>query len=91
MEYLTGNLSDKARSDIAVTGFKPFITTHIDVSVVSPVCETNKSNSVGTTISNAEKKKVNDYSNRIKEQLGGEFLPAIFSTGGGIGNSAKND
>ena len=36
-----------------------------------------------------KRKKVNDYSNRIKEQLGGEFLPAIFSTGGGIGNSAK--
>ena len=26
---------------------------------------------------------------RIKEQLGGDFIPAIFSSGGGIGNSAK--
>ena len=90
LEYLSGNLSHKARTDIAVMGFeKPFVTCHIDVSVISPVCETNKSKTVGLSISSTEKKKESDYSMRIKEQLGGDFVPAIFSSGGGIGNSAK--
>ena len=90
LEYLSGNLSHNARTDITVMGFeKPFVTCHIDVSVISPVCESNKSNSVGLSISSTEKKKESDYSMRIKEQLGGDFIPAIFSSGGGIGNSAK--
>lgn len=90
LEYISGNLSQKARTDIVAMGVKkPFVTCHIDVSVISPVCENNKSNSVGPSISNTEKKKESDYSMHIKEQQCGGFVPAIFSSGGGIGNSAK--
>ena len=63
--------------------------TFIDVSVVSPVCASNKGTTVLKSISKIEAKKINDYLDRIKQQLGGEFMPCVFSTGGGIGLAAK--
>ena len=63
LEYLSGNLSHKARTDIAAMRFeKPFVTCYIDVSLIRKVYESNKSNSVGLSISSTEKKKENDYS-----------------------------
>ena len=57
--------------------------------IVSPVCATNRSYSVSKSISNAEKKKVNSYHDRILKQLGGDFLPFCLSSGGVFGSSAK--
>lgn len=36
-----------------------------------------------------EKLKNKDYAGRIKYMLGGNFIPCIFSSGGGIGSAAK--
>ena len=36
-----------------------------------------------------EKKKNDTYGNRIKQQLGGEFIPCVFSSCGSIGPAAK--
>ena len=56
MEFITGNKKDNARSDIAVNGFnKAFVTTYIDVSIISPTCKTNKKNSVKASIAQAER------------------------------------
>lgn len=59
LDYLSGNLSHNARTDIAVMGFeKPFVACYIDVSRISPVCESNKSNSIGSSLSIVEEQKV---------------------------------
>ena len=64
-------------------------TTFIDVCVISPLCNTNKSNAVTKSITNAENQKNNSYKDRIQKQLGGDFLPCCMSSGGVLGSSAK--
>ena len=89
-EMVHGNKSDIARADISIRSLlNSHRTSFIDVSVVSPVCATNRSYSVSKSISNAEKKKVNSYHDRILKQLGGDFLPFCLSSGGVFGSSAK--
>ena len=89
-DFLSGNLSENARADLAIRDFNgAHRATFIDVSVVSPVCASNKDATVVKCISKTEAKKNNDYSDRIKQQLGGEFMPCVFSSGGGIGPAAK--
>ena len=85
-----GNKFDIARADISIRSLlNPHRTSFIDVSVVSPVCASNRSYSVSNSISNAEKKKVNSYQDRILKQLSGDFLPFCLSSGGVFGSSAK--
>ena len=89
-EMIQGNISNNARADIAVRGLMHnHKMTYIDICIISPVCDSNKNNSVATSISNAEKRKINDYQDRIQKQLGGDFKPFVMSSGGGVGNSAK--
>ena len=64
-------------------------TTYLDVGVLSPTCESNKSSSVSGNIARMEKQKNKDYADRIKHNLGGFFVPCIFSSGGGIGPAAN--
>ena len=87
---IDGNTSDNARADIAISNLiTPYSSGFVDVSIISPVCETNKNNTVSKSINLAEQKKTNYYQDRIKKQLNGEFLPFVLSTGGVIGKSAK--
>ena len=87
---IDGNTSDNAPADISISSLiTPYSTGFVDVSIISPVCETNKNNTVSKSIILAEQKKINNYHDRIKKQLNGEFLPFVLSTGGVIGKSAK--
>ena len=90
MNLISGNTANNARADIAINDFyRIHKTTFVDVSVISSVCDSNKSNSVQKSITNMERKKTDGYGNRIMQQLGGQFLPCVFSSGGSIGPAAK--
>ena len=56
---------------------------------MSQVCELNNDNPISKSISNAEKRKNQDYSGRIKPYLGCDFIPCLFTSGGGIGLAAR--
>ena len=89
-DVIIGNKSDNARADLAINNLiSPHRTGYIDVSVISPVCETNKNKSISKSITNAENRKNTSYKDRISKQLNGDFLPFVLSTGGVIGPSAK--
>ena len=89
-DIVAGNLNRNARADLAIRDFEGMHqTSYFDVSIVSPICDTNLQNTVLKTIANAEKKKNDLYNDRITKQLGGKFMPCIFSSGGGIGPAAK--
>ena len=45
--------------------------------------------SIAENFSKMEKIKNKDYAERIKHMLGGNFIPYIFSSGGGIGPAAR--
>ena len=58
-DILSGNCSNNARADLAIRDFKGIhSSTYIDISVVSPVCDSYKELSVTKVIANAEKKKM---------------------------------
>ena len=63
--------------------------SYFDVRVFSPTCDSNKNSSVADNFSKMEKSKNKDYAERIKHILGGNFIPCIFSSGGGIGPAAR--
>lgn len=88
--FVNGNTQDNARSDTAVNGLhKAFITIYIDVSIISPTCDSNKKNSLNTNILQGEKRKYDDYADRIDSHRGGKLMPANFSSGGSIESSGK--
>ena len=62
---------------------------YFDVRVFSSTCDSNKNYSMADNFSKMEKIKNKDYAERIKHMLGGNFIPCIFSSGGGIGPAAK--
>ena len=73
---LTGNTSIRARADIAILDFNGTQkSTYIDVSIISPFCDSHKDSSIEKVISKIEKKKNESYAGRIKQQLGGDFSP----------------
>ena len=37
----------------------------------------------------SERKKIKDYDDRIRKQLGGDFIPCVLSSGGAIGSAAN--
>ena len=89
-DTLIGNLNDQARGDIIIRNFNGMqTTTYFDVGVLSPTCDSNKRSSVSENIAKMEKQKNKDYADRIKHNLGGFFIPCIFSSGGGIGPAAN--
>jgi len=67
LDYLSGNVTHRVRTDIAVIEFEEaFVTCHIDLSLINPVSKTKKSKSAGLSISSTEKKNESDYSMHIK-------------------------
>ena len=64
--------------------------TYVDISVVSPVCNSYKDLIITKSIANAENRKNENYLDRIKKTLGGDFMLCVSSSGGGIGPAAKN-
>ena len=89
-DLISGITSDDARADISIRNFiNPYRTTFIDVCVIFPLCNTNKSNAVSKSITNAENRKINSYKDRIQKQLCGDFLSCCMSSGGVLGWSTK--
>ena len=90
MDIINGNLTAKARADFVVKSFNGLhSSTYFDVSIVSPVCESHKTQTIEKSIANAEKRKNDSYAQRIKVILGGDFMPCVFSSGGVIGPAAR--
>ena len=90
LDLLTGNTSIRARADIAILDFNGTQkTTYIDVSVISPICDSHKASSIEKVLSKIEKKKNDSYAGRIKQHLGGDFFPFVLTSGGAIGPMAK--
>lgn len=68
-EMINRITSDDARAEVSIRILmNPYRTTYIDVCVISSVCDTYKTNSVAKSISNAEKRKVNSYQDRVQKQ-----------------------
>ena len=89
-DVLRGNLDSKARGDFMIRNYNGLQSEfYFDVRVFSPTCESNKNMSMADNFAKMEKIKNTDYAERIKHMLGGNFIPCIFSSGGGIGLAAK--
>ena len=78
-----GNKSCNARADVLVSGFLDAHTSaFLDVCILSPICESNLHVTVEKNITGAEKRKRKGCEDRIRRQLGGDFLPFVLSSGG---------
>ena len=89
-DILRGNLDSLARGYFIIRNFNGLQSEcYFDVRVFSPTCESNKNMSMADNFSKMEKIKNKDYAERIKHMLGGNFIPCIFSSGGGIGPAAR--
>ena len=90
IEMLSGNTSKGARADIAILDYQNNQTTsYVDVCVISPICDSNKELDISKLIAKTEKKKNDAYALRVKEHLGGNFLPFILTSGGAVGPMAQ--
>ena len=63
-------------------------SSYFDVSVISAICDTHIEKEVLQTLKLGEKRKNTEYAARIKTQLGSNFYPLLFSSGGAIGPMA---
>ena len=78
---------DQARLDVVASGIwgGRFERTYIDVRVFNPHASSNRSNSLAATYVRHEKAKRRAYEQRLREVEHSSFVPAIFSTTGGMG------
>ena len=89
-DILSGNLNSQARGDSIIRNFNRLQSEcYFDVRVFSPTCESSKNLSMADNFSKMIRIRNKDYAERIKHMLGGNFIPCIFSSGGGIGLAAK--
>ena len=57
MDIINGNLAAKARANCVVKSFNGLhSSTYVDVSIVSPVCQSHKTQTIEKSIANAEKR-----------------------------------
>ena len=76
---ISGNCANNARADIAIRDFNGIHNmTYIDISVASPVCDSYKELSVIKVIANTEKRKNDNYLERIKKTIGRRFHAMCF-------------
>jgi hypothetical protein len=77
---------DEARSDIKCTGFwRPMRTAYFDIKVVSPYARSYSSMSSKALYVMAEKTKLREYAERIRNVEHADFNPLVFTTAGGMG------
>ena len=62
---------------------------YLDITIFSPVCPTNRNESLQTLISKAKTRKNNDYKERVTKTLGGDFQPIVLSSGGACNRNTK--
>ena len=84
-EYKSANKDDEARSDVKCTGFwRASRHAYFDVKLVSPLARSYAHKTPKSLFANAEKMKIREYGERIREVEHGDFNPIVFTTAGGI-------
>jgi len=84
-DYKSANKDDEARSDIKCCGFWSNLRqAYFDVKVVSPFARSNAHLSPAQLFKNAERSKIREYSERIRNVERGDFCPLVFTCSGGM-------
>ena len=84
-EYKSANKEEEARSDIKCTGFwRPLRQAFFDVKIVSPLARSYASLSSAQLFKMAEKSKIREYRERIRDVEHADFNPLVFTTAGGM-------
>ena len=84
-DYKCANKENDARSDIKATGFwRGMRQAYFDVKVVSPFARSNSHKSPASILEAAEKVKMREYKQQIREVDHGDFNRLVFSTVGAM-------
>ena len=84
-DYKSANIESDARSDVKCTGFwRPMRTAWFDVKVVSPYSRSYYHLSPAQLYRQAEKTKIREYGERVRQVEHGDFNPLVFTTAGGM-------
>lgn len=84
-DYRSANKDDEARSDIKCCGFwSNMRQAYFDVKVVSPFARSNVHLKPSQLFNKAERSKMREYKERIKQVEHGDFHPLVFTCTGGM-------
>jgi hypothetical protein len=84
-EYKSANKEDDARSDIKASGFwREMRHAYFDVKVVSPFARSNSHRNQVSLMKSAEKAKMREYKERIRDVEHADFNPLVFTTVGAM-------
>ena len=84
-DYKSANKDDEARSDIKCCGFwNNMRQAYFDVKVVSPFARSNAPLKPAQLFKNAERSKIREYGERIRNVDHGDFTPLVFTCAGGM-------
>ena len=84
-EYKSANKEDDARSDIKCCGFwSPMRQAYFDVKVVSPFARSYAHMTPAALFKMAERSKIREYQERIRNVEHGDFNPLVFTCAGGM-------
>jgi hypothetical protein len=84
-EYKSANRDEDARSDIKCVGFwRPMRKAFFDIKVVSPYAKSYVRLSSASLYRMAEKSKLREYEERIRNVEHADFSPLVFTTTGGL-------
>jgi hypothetical protein len=84
-DYKSANKDDEARSDIKCCGFwSNMRQAYFDVKVVSPFARSNAQLEPAQLFKNAERSKIREYKERIRNVEHGDFTPLVFTCSGGM-------
>jgi hypothetical protein len=88
-DYKSANKDDEARSDIKCCGFwSKMRQAYFDIKVVSPFARSNAQLEPAQLFKNAERTKIREYSERIKNVERADFNPLVFTCTGGMAPQA---
>ena len=92
LRYRSAIADDQASLDLVASGIwgGRFERTYIDVRVFNPHAPSNRSDSLAASYTHHEREKRRAYEQRIREVEHSSFVPAVFSTTGGMGKSATS-
>ena len=92
LRYRSAIADDQARLDVVASGIwgGRFERTYIDVRVFNPHAPSNRSDSLAASYTHHERGKRRADEQRIREVEHSSFVPAVFSTTGGMEKSATS-
>ncbi len=84
-DHISGNVSERARLDVAATGlYGPFQKTMFDVRIFHPNCDSYKDRDIKSLYIQHEDAKRKDYEQRVIQIQKCSFTPLVYSTTGGM-------